>query len=64
MNTKKGINYYPFDDAIIIRDVLVLMYPHCKIVEYDLGWAVQYYASGCYYPEIPDPNSRYNPANW
>jgi len=55
---------YSFDDAIIIRDVLILMYPHCRIVEYDLGWAVQYYASGCYYPEIPDPNSRFNPDNW
>ena len=66
VNSKNGVNYYPdYRYAKIILDSLLSNYPDARLViDYDYGWAIQYYPSGCYYPEIPDPNSRYNPANW
>ena len=52
--SKKGTNYYSYyNDAMQIRDELTLIYPGARIVGYELGWAVQYYKAGSYYPTSP-----------
>lgn len=61
----KGIEYYKdCMDAEAVRKSLLDEYPLARLVEYKKGWAIQYYPSGYYYPEVPDSNSVFNPANW
>jgi len=53
MKIKKSVYYYE-DRKIaekIVRDLRV-NYPEARVVEYDLGFAVQYRISGPYFPEL------------
>jgi len=55
MQHRRGINYYSTcAEALEVRDTLTPEYPDARVVEYDLGWAVQYDFSGPYYPEASD----------
>ena len=46
---RKGIQYFQsFHDAKSIRDRLG---GEARVVKYTLGWAVQYYPSGPYFPD-------------
>ena len=53
MNINKfGTMYYHHrEDAEIILQELLPDYPHARIVEYEIGYALQYYRSGPYYPQ-------------
>ena len=66
MNINKfGTMYYHHrEDAEIILQELLPDYPHARIVEYEIGYALQYYRSGPYYPQDSLPESRFNPKNW
>ena len=53
MKIKKGIYYY--EDRKIAEKVvndIKKNYPESRVVEYGLGFAVQYRISGPYYPEL------------
>ena len=51
---RKGIRYFPkYTDARTIRN---LMGHEARLVFYELGWAVQYFPGGPYYPQdAPEP---------
>ena len=53
-NHKKGINYY--SDWHKARDIANSLkgFPAARVVDYELGAAVQYYISGPYYPELEE----------
>jgi len=54
--TKNNVKYYPsFKHARRCRNSLAAEYPNSRVVEYQLGWAVQYYLSGPYYPHFNMP---------
>ena len=49
---RKGIDYYETaGDAQKVRNHILPQYPEARVVRYELGWAVQLYKSGPYYPE-------------
>ena len=49
---KKGIHYYEdVEKATQVRDKLLKAFPTARIVPYTIGFAIQYYKSGPYYPE-------------
>jgi len=61
----KGTTYFNLrEDAEIIRQELLPDHPHARIVEFQAGYALQYYFSGPYYPHDSLPDSRFNPKNW
>jgi|TARA_Y100000310_G_scaffold315824_1_gene366849 hypothetical protein len=46
---RKGIAYFPnYDAARKVRDKWA---PSGRLVAYELGWTIQYWISGPYYPE-------------
>lgn len=49
----QGVMYYQsFDEARMTRHVLAYKdFPEARIVEFDLGYAVQYRKSGGYFPQ-------------
>jgi len=49
---RKGVDYYETaSDAQKVRNHILPQYPEARVVRYELGWAVQLYKSGPYYPE-------------
>jgi hypothetical protein len=49
---RKGILYYHlYQDAESILTSVQAEFPHARIVEHKVGYAIQYYLSGPYYPE-------------
>ncbi len=46
----KGTAYFPsYAAARTVRDAR--LYPAARIIEYEIGYAIQYWISGPYYPE-------------
>ena len=52
MKISKGIYYYDYQTAKVVAEKLKHLYPEARVVEYELGFAVQYRISGPYYPEL------------
>lgn len=51
--THKDVAYFQdFKDAEEVKNELKRKYPEVDVVRYTRGWAVQYYKSGPYYPEL------------
>jgi hypothetical protein len=51
----KGVYYYKdYKEARAILYDLKKQFPDARIVGYQKGWAIQYYVSGPYWPEIID----------
>lgn len=49
----KTVNYYnSYNKAKSIHDSILKSYHNAKIWRYGKGFAIQYYASGPYYPEL------------
>lgn len=52
LHFKKGTAYFKsFEDARIVQNYILNRHPAARIVAYKLGFAVQAYKSGPYYPE-------------
>ena len=52
-NFRKGVAYFDTrDEANKVRDIVRRDHPDARVVEYDLGYAVQYRRSGPYVPEL------------
>jgi len=50
---KQGVFYFSsLNDALERCYMLRTKYPEGHVTHYDLGWAVQYYIGGPYYPEL------------
>jgi len=59
----KGVNYYSgYEAARTVRDkVKSKGWPGARVIEFDRGWAVQYFKGGPFYPELPewaDPRAK------
>ena len=56
----KGIHYYDsYNNARKRLRILMERYPEVRIVQYELGYAIQYYKSGPYFPEMVHNNDPF-----
>lgn len=57
--TYRGVTYFPtFQEARDRAAQEVRGFPAWRVVGYERGWAIQYYPSGPYYPELQETKAE------